>query len=178
MRKCGVLDRDGGWGTGHFGHDSHIGGGDVVAAAPRVGWTFDEVWCRIVEAADTLRRLPSARALPRGFHSAMPEPVPTPQEAWLRWVEEAAGIQWGDPQQLYRESVGRPAAPSATEISQADEVVGWIATYPLAKERWSIWAVALGWNKKRTAKRLHCNRASIYRWREKGVDRIVRGLNG
>lgn len=151
----------------------------MTTAAPcSARWSHEAVWERIQEAAEVLRRLPPSRTRPHGFRSIMPDVLSTSPERWERHLDEVRGVNWGDPWQLYRRAESRPATANALAISRADEVVGWVAEHPTTKERWAIWIVAQGLPKRRAAKHLRCNRATIYRWRDKGVERIVRGLNG
>ena len=92
-------------------------------------WTPDLVKARLAEAADTLRRLPSAR-------------LKAKLTAWPDVVQSAA-TAYG-----YEAAQTRPAAPSPEAISRMDETLGWLFWVGNDGRR-LLWARAMGvpWRK-------------------------------
>lgn len=92
-------------------------------------YTPDLVKARLAEAADTLRRLPSARI--RAKLTAWPD------------VVQSAATAYG-----YEAAQTRPAAPSPEAISRMDETLGWLFWIENDGRR-LLWARALGvpWRK-------------------------------
>jgi len=107
-----------------------------------MSWTTTMVEAWLIEAADTLRRLPSQG--PRGFRSSMPTPVRSLAEA----AEEAPGI--------YR----RPP-PSAAAIDRLDRVLGWMRWLDEDQVR-LVWGRAMGIRWKPLCERLGCGRTSAW----------------
>ncbi len=105
-------------------------------------WTIELLEAMLVEAADTLRRLPSAR--PRGYFTTMPTP--------LRDVVEAVAGDGGAP---------RRPPPSAAAISRLDQVLCW---HPwLSESQWRVvWARAAGVPWRPLCRRLGCGRTKAW----------------
>lgn len=111
---------------------------------PEAGtWTAKDVEAWLIEAADTLRRLPPDR--PKGFKSTMPEPV--------RAVVEAYGYT---PVRL------RPSPAAADAIDRLDEVLGWMAWLSSDQVR-VVWARAMGIRWRPICHRLGCCRTVAWR---------------
>ena len=87
-------------------------------------WTPELVKARLAEAADTLRRLPSARI--RAKLTAWPD------------VVQSASTAYG-----YEAAHTRPAAPSPEAISRMDETLAWLFWIETDGRR-LLWARALG----------------------------------
>ncbi|KZD12527.1 DUF6362 family protein [Oceanibaculum pacificum] len=87
-------------------------------------WTPEAVKARLAEAAEALRRLPSARLKAR--LSAWPDVVQSSAEAY---GYDSAGM--------------RPAAPGPAAISRMDETLGWLFWLEAGARR-ILWARAMG----------------------------------
>lgn len=105
-------------------------------------WTVDEVEALLIEAADTLKRLPADR--PRGYISSMPTPV--------RSVQELVGAE---PARLRR------PPPPAAAIDRLDMVLGWMAWLEEDQVR-VLWARAGGVPWRPICQRLGCGRTKAW----------------
>lgn len=114
----------------------------------------DEIWDRIVEAADVDRRLVVAIG-PAGVRSSWPD------------VVQSAANAYG-----YGEAEVKPAPPSGAEIDRTDEVMGWLQALGRRDQRilWSRanrvpwWAVQ---------QRLGCSQATALRWQRAALDTLA-----
>jgi hypothetical protein len=105
-------------------------------------WTVDEVEEMLIEAADTLKRLPAHR--PRGYISSMPTPV--------RSVQEMLDCE---PAKLRR------PPPPAAAIDRLDMVLGWMAWLEEDQIR-VLWARAAGVPWRPICTRLGCGRTKAW----------------
>lgn len=87
-------------------------------------WTPETVKARLAEAADSLRRLPSARLKAR--LTAWPD------------VVQASADAYG-----YDDAAMRPAAPGPAAISRMDEALDWLFAIEAGARR-ILWARAMG----------------------------------
>lgn len=106
-------------------------------------WTVERVEAMLVEAADTLRRLPRQR--PRGFFSTMPTPVRSLQELLAAEPVPAAPA---------------PASPAA--IDRLDQVLAWSRWLTDEQVR-VVWARASGVPWRPLCRRLGCGRTKAWR---------------
>lgn len=106
------------------------------------GWTVDQVEDVLVEAAETLKRLPADK--PRGYVSSMPAPV--------RSMHESYG--W-EPAKLRR------PPPSPQAIDRLDAVLGWMAWLSDDQVR-VVWARASGIPWRPICVRLGCGRTKAW----------------
>lgn len=106
-------------------------------------WNPDLVERMLLEAAETLRRLPLEK--PRGYFSAMPTPVRNIHEAY-GW--EAARL--------------RPPPPSAAAIDRLDQVLSWMGWLSEDQVR-VVWARACGVPWRPVCRRLGCGRTKAWR---------------
>jgi len=111
-------------------------------AATGTGWTVEHVEDVLIEAADTLKRLPSDK--PRGYVSSMPTPVHSVYDAY----------DW-EPVKLRR------PPPSAAAIDQLDRVLGWMAWLDDEQVR-VVWARAIGVPWRPICQRLGCGRTKAW----------------
>lgn len=95
-------------------------------------WSGEAIGRRMVEAADTLRRLPRVEL--RNRMTAWPDVAQDSARYWIAYGKEPA--------------VARPAAPSPVAIREMDEVLGWMLLLSGA-DRKLAWARASGftWRK-------------------------------
>lgn len=105
-------------------------------------WTVEQVEDMLIDAADTLKRLPADR--PRGYVSSMPTPV--------RCVVEDAE---GEP------AMRRRPPPSAAAIDRLDQVLGWMAWLEEEQVR-VVWARASGVPWRPICRRLGCGRTKAW----------------
>lgn len=105
-------------------------------------WTVDHVEEMLIEAADTLKRLPAER--PRGYACSMP--------AVVRSTHEAYG--W-EPAKLRR------PPPSPQAIDRLDAVLGWMAWLSEDQVR-VVWARACGIPWRPICTRLGCGRTKAW----------------
>ncbi|MBC7134897.1 DUF6362 family protein [Oceanibaculum nanhaiense] len=121
-------------------------------------WTPELVKARLAEAADTLRRLPSARI--RARLTAWPD------------VVQSAATAYG-----YEAARTRPAAPSPEAISRMDETLGWLFWVENDGRR-LLWARAMGVPWRRLEDLDGRSHVTLKRAHDRLLDEIARRLNG
>jgi len=121
-------------------------------------WSGDEVAAYLIEAADTLRRLPRVRL--ESKQSSWPDVVRTASELWV-----------GEPH-----AKNRTAPPSPRAIDRMDVVLTWLL--PLSfEQRRILWARSCGipWRKLEDIDgRSHVTLRKVY---NEGLDTLLRLLN-
>ena len=121
-------------------------------------WTTELVKARLAEAADTLRRLPSARI--RARLTAWPD------------VVQSAATAYG-----YEAARTRPAAPSPEAISRMDETLGWLFWVENDGRR-LLWARAMGVPWRRLEDLDGRSHVTLKRAHDRLLGEIARRLNG
>ncbi len=121
-------------------------------------WTPELVKARLAEAADTLRRLPSARI--RARLTAWPD------------VVQSASTAYG-----YEAARTRPAAPTPEAISRMDETLGWLFWVENEGRR-LLWARAMGVPWRRLEDLDGRSHVTLKRAHDRLLDEIARRLNG
>lgn len=104
----------------------------VLPAPDQARWTGEAVGQRMVEAADTMRRLPRVELQTR--MTCWPDVAQDAARYWIGYGKEPA--------------TARPASPSPAAIREMDEVLGWLFLLS-AVDRKLAWARASGftWRK-------------------------------
>ena len=121
-------------------------------------WTPELVKARLAEAADTLRRLPSARI--RARLTAWPD------------VVQSASTAYG-----YEAARTRPAAPTPEAISRMDETLAWLFWVENEGRR-LLWARAMGVPWRRLEDLDGRSHVTLKRAHDRLLDEIARRLNG
>lgn len=131
----------------------------------------DAVWELLIEAADTLKRLPNQerRWLRSGTYSAHPEVVRELSETFAAAVAQGG---WGTTRV-------RPGPPSAAAISRLDEVLTWpgaIQGRNRARDCRVVFALAAGVPVRVIRGRFGCGRQTVYDIRDRGLRQICTWL--
>ncbi len=122
-------------------------------------WTIEDIHYRLVEAADTLRRLP----MPKNSR---------PQELRAGWPDMV--YEWSaygySPAQL------RQSPPSPEHISNLDETLGWLHWLD-REQRMIVWARANGWTWRKINEWDCRSTPTLRKCCEEGYSVIYRKLN-
>ena len=131
----------------------------------------DAVWELLIEAADTLKRLPNQerRWLRSGTYSGHPEVLRELSDAFAAAVAQGG---WGATRV-------RPGPPSAGAITRLDEVLTWpgaIQSRNRARDCRVVFALAAGVPVRVIRGRFGCGRQTVYDIRDRGLTQICNWL--
>ena len=123
--------------------------------------SLDLIRLRLVEAVETLYCLPytGRDRPPRRIVSNMPSIV---RQAW----------------ESYGYDKFRTPRPTATmeQITRMEEAIGWLLWIKDIQWRTAVWAMAHRLPRGRIARKMRCDRRTIYRWELSGIMRIAHRL--
>ncbi len=117
---------------------------------------------RYREAAETLKLLPGDG--PRGYGSAMPQPIRSASEAY-NWDGARADLE-----QSAARAVAKPKA-----IDRLDEVLGWNCWLNRDEIR-MVWGWAVGAPMVWIARKLHKKKSAVYELRKSALDKVLKRL--
>jgi hypothetical protein len=121
-----------------------------------MGLTPQDVEERIAEAARVVRMLPAEGHKP--YRSAMPEPVRDRSDQLMAYGYNVTEVR---------------IQATAQQIDRLDEVLGWVYEWLSTPERICVWAFAQGVRAGRVARKLHCNRSTVWRMRRRAYKLIA-----
>ena len=131
-------------------------------------WDRDSVRQWLVQAAETLKRLPDHE---RRHLSRL-------RTCWPQVARDSLPDKGdGDPRGRYRRQRPALAAASPEAIDNLDIVMGWFGWLPPARQR-LVWARACGISAAALCRRVGCHRITITRGENRALDGIVARLNG